>query len=522
MLKESRQKADIGVPDLLRHLDQVSFETTKALKLEPDVATYFKPYDFHELKTLKKQASSSSNHVFKVACLFSGGPAAGGHNVIAGLYAGLSEISPSSQLYGIENGWDGFLEGRLNLLTADHIAEVKNLGGFYLLGTSRKKMKTQVDFELAAAQVKKFGVNAIVVIGGDDSNTNALLLSSYFLKNGVDCSVIGIPKTIDGDLKQDYLEISFGFDTAAKVYSEIIGNIQDDARSACKYYHFIKIMGRSASHLTLECALSTQPNFTFISEEIQNSGRKFEEWIDDLAEMIVKRSLKKLNHGVVLIPEGLLEFIPEFNQLVGELGELNTSDEVETQGRLSKVSLDFYLSLPDSVRKQLFLERDPHGNIPLSQISTEVVVMDWVKKALSGKPNYRGKFQPVNHFLGYEGRCGFPTQFDCEYTYALGKFAAKMIDEKLTGYLAGMTGLKNPVKEWKPYAIPLPSMIHLVKDGEKTAPVIKKAYVDPSHPIFKKFQADRVKWMQGDFYISPGPIQFNELNDIRLRHLVLF
>jgi pyrophosphate--fructose-6-phosphate 1-phosphotransferase len=505
MLSHFRNEALLRTPELLESMNEVDFVPHQSVKTDPTIQEKF-PHIFHQdiLRLTKK--NSSSRGKLKVGCVLSGGPAPGGHNVIYGVFEALKEMNRENQIIGFIDGLDGFLKGHFIELNHLILEKQKNLGGFYLLGSSRKKIQDEEDFRLAKNQALQLHLDALVVIGGDDSNTNGAILADYFAKEKIPCQVIGIPKTIDGDLRHEFVEVSFGFDTASKIYSEEIGNILNDAKSAKKYYHFIKLMGRSASHLTLECALNTHPNYTFISEEMKK--RPIREMIHEIVEMIVFRSRKGMQYGCILIPEGLLEFIPEFNELIKEINSNKIETKEQALDRLKGDSALFFKELPPIVQSQIFLERDPHGNIPLSQIQTELVVIEWVRKKLSEKKEFQGKFTPTAHFIGYEGRSGFPTQFDCEYTYALGRLAAKMISSGLSGYMAGLTGLKQDVSKWVPFAIPLCSLMHMKEVKGEAKAVIEKSYVDFHSASYRSFLHRRERLMVEDDYRCLGPIQF--------------
>ncbi len=503
MLNDYRQKAELKVPDLLKDLNSVDFEKYQTLSIDQATQTRFPKLPDASLYELKKKSSSSIHKPIQVGVILSGGPAPGGHNVVLGILEGLKQQNPHHRLIGFLSGFEGFLRGEKKELGSIELAHYRNTGGFHLLGSSRKKLQSEADFQQAEAIQKKEKLDALIVIGGDDSNTNGAILANFFREKAIPCQVLGVPKTIDGDLRHPYLDLSFGFDTASKIYSESIGNILSDAKSAQKYYHFIKLMGRSASHLTLECALKTRPNYTFIAEELMDNP--LETQIDQLAERIIKREKAGLRYGGILIPEGLLEANQAFQSLIEEMNQKSIQSAEATRS-LSSSSLTFFSSLPKNVQNQIFYERDPHGNIPLSQIQTEQVLIDWVRLKLEEKGGPR--IQAVAHFLGYEGRSAYPSQFDSEYSYALGKLAAKMATSGLSGYLAGFKQLRLDTKEWKPYAIPLASMIRCQNDREKSPAVIEKTFVDTQSLIFQRFKKEREEGMEVDHYQVPGPIQF--------------
>ena len=413
------------------------------------------------------------------------------------------KLNPHTTLYGFLGGPKGILENETLLLTEELLRPYRNQGGFDLLGSGRTKIETEEQFAAAQNTMEKLQLDGLVIIGGDDSNTNAAFLAQYFLQNGCGTRVIGVPKTIDGDLKNDYVEISFGFDTASKVYSEIIGNIARDALSAKKYYHVIKLMGRSASHIALECALQTHPNYTFISEEIAAKGATLDQLVNEVADMVAERAAQGKNYGVILIPEGVIEFIPQIKSLIRELNQLLAAGK--SHENLSKESRAAFDALPEKIRSQLLLERDPHGNVQVSKIETEQLFIELFSKALKK----RGvKFNAQAQFCGYEGRSAFPSDFDCNYCYALGHVAALLIDAGATGYMAVVQQLGDPVEKWAVLGVPLLAMMTIeARQGQDKA-VIKKGLVDLSGKPFEVFKKMRGSWMLEDDYQYPGPIQF--------------
>ncbi len=454
----------------------------------------------------------------KVGVVLSGGQAAGGHNVITGLFDALKELNPASRLYGFLNGPAGIIENETIELTDELVRSYRNQGGFDMIGAGRTKIETEEQFQGALATAKSLDLDGIVIIGGDDSNTNAALLAEFFINEGVKTRVIGVPKTIDGDLKNFQIEISFGFDTASKTYSDIIGNIARDSLSAKKYYFFIKLMGRSASHIALECALQTHANYTFIGEEVEKENRTFKQLVDSLATMICQRADEGKNYGVVLIPEGLIEFVPEFKTLISELNQLTIDSAMNRENRIlfakqniSKASLECYESLPRLIQEQLVLDRDPHGNVQVSKIETERLFIEAVRQELKKrkeKGEYSGSFNAQPQFCGYEGRSCLPSNFDSQYCYALGHVAALLIDANATGYMACVKNLSHPVEEWQICGVPLTSMIHKEMRKGKLKPVIKKALVDLQGSPFQTFRDHREQWMFADDYRYPGSIQF--------------
>ena len=477
-----------------------------------------------------------------VGVIFSGGQAPGGHNVIAGLQAGLSSLNKDNVLYGFHGGPNGLVTSEFTELSSDFIKPYQNTGGFNMIGSGRTKLETVEQFETVCSNCKKLDIKALVIIGGDDSNTNACLLAEYCVSNNSGIQVIGCPKTIDGDLKNEWIEVSFGFDTACKVYSDSIGNICRDALSAKKYWHFIKVMGRSASHIALECALQSHPNITIISEEVARKEMTLDHIIDEICDVIVKRANLGLDFGVVLIPEGLIEFISEMKILINELNnilasnpssqnDLSTSKEVGhlTSCGLSEKSAKAYISLPSLIRSQLVMDRDPHGNVQVAKIETEKLVILKVEERLSKLAEtgeYVGTFSPVSHYLGYEGRCALPTNFDSNYCYSLGYTAATLIGAGKTGYLAAIQNLYLPVSEWIPLGIPITAMMNMEQRHGKPKPVIRKALVDLEDKPFQILAKNREDWGIKNLYLSPGPIQFfgpEELVDsptitLRLEH----
>lgn len=514
-LQSARQAFLPTLPQLLNNLSQVSFSQV-ALKAKGDekIKHLFPQtfsYPFLQGEKRKRQPSKS----LKIGVVFSGGQAAGGHNVITGLFDCLKHLNSTSHLFGFLNGPNGIIKGEFRELSAESIAPFRNQGGFDLIGSGRTKIETSEQLTAALAVIKKMQLDGLVVIGGDDSNTNAAVLAEFFLKNGCETKVIGVPKTIDGDLKNAEVAISFGFDTACKTYSEMIGNIARDAASAKKYYHFIKLMGRSASHIALECALQTHPNLTLIGEEIAAHAMTLSQVTSLMADLICKRAERGKEYGVILIPEGLIEFIPEVGALIKELNQILAKNPSlipsEISLQLSSPSQSCYLTLPEKIQQQLLLHRDPHGNVQVSQIETERLLIETVSKKLDERQKkglFKGKFSALPHFLGYEGRAAFPSNFDCNYCYALGFTAALLIDEGVTGYMAFISELTRPAQEWGIGGVPLTSLLHLeVRKGQEK-PVIQKALVDLKGVPFIFFQKHREQWMFEDTFLSPGPIQF--------------
>lgn len=441
----------------------------------------------------------------RVGVVFSGGPAPGGHNVIIGLFNALKTLNSQSRLFGYLDGPSGIIKNSYKELEEKALAKYNNQGGFDLIGSGRTKIETPEQFQGAANSVKELKLDGLLIIGGDDSNTNAALLSEYFLENGISTSVVGVPKTIDGDLKNNYIETSFGFDTATKTYSNAIGSILTDCLSQKKYYFFIKLMGRSASHIALECALQTHPNLTLIGEEIASKKQTLQDVTHQICDLICLRAAKKKNYGAILVPEGIVEFIPEMKLL---LKELNASTPVE---KLSREAANCFHSLPKRIQDQLFLDRDPHGNVRVSQIETERLLIETVQTELENRTKagtYSLQFTPQPLFFGYEGRCTLPSNFDCNYCYSLGCTAAMLINAKATGYICCIQNLAKPVEEWTAAGVPLAEMIHLEERGGKSKPVIEKALVDLQGKPFFEFQQNRESWKVEDDYLNPGPIQY--------------
>ncbi len=475
-----------------------------------------------------------------VGVILSGGQAPGGHNVIAGIFDGMKSAHKDSKLYGFLGGPSGLVDNKYKELSADIIDEYRNTGGFDIIGSGRTKLESDEQFEKAKQNCEKLGIQALVVIGGDDSNTNACLLAEYFLAHGIQIRIIGCPKTIDGDLKNDQIEASFGFDTACKVYSELIGNIARDANSAKKYWHFIRLMGRSASHIALECALQTRPNVTIISEEVAEKKMTMDQIADQIVSAIVKRAEKKMNYGIVLVPEGLIEFVPEMKTLIRELNDLMAretagmsflnDDEQKIKfirSKLTSAISSLYDSLPRQIQLQLIKDRDPHGNVQVSLIETEKLLIEMIQAKLvkmRKTGEYVGKFSPQTHFLGYEGRCAAPSNFDADYCYCLGYTAAALVANNRTGYMASVKNLSEPSSKWKCGGIPLTMMMTIERRHGDDKPVIKKALVDLKGKPFAEFAKNRDKWATENCYIYPGPIQYfgpDSVCDTRTKTLML-
>jgi len=456
-----------------------------------------------------------------VGVILSGGQAPGGHNVITGLFDAIKKLNPENRLYGFILGPGGLVDHNYMEITAEIADEYRNTGGFDMIGSGRTKLEKEDQFEKGLEIIRKLDIQAIVIIGGDDSNTNACVLAEYYAAKNYGVQVIGCPKTIDGDLKNDQIETSFGFDTACKTYSELIGNIERDCNSARKYWHFIKVMGRSASHIALECALQTQPNICLISEEVEAKEMSLDAVVEYIANAVAERAAKGDNFGTVIIPEGLIEFIPAIKKLIAQLNDVLALPEAQALGgneqidfaksHLTEENLAVFNSLPTSVARQLALDRDPHGNVQVSLIETEKLLSEMVAKKLGQMKNdgkYQGKFSPQHHFFGYEGRCAAPSNFDADYCYALGTSAAQLIANGKTGYMAIVKNTTAPTDEWKAGGVPITMMMNMERRHGEMKPVIRKALVELDGKPFKTFAAQRETWAKETCYIYPGPIQY--------------
>ena len=459
-----------------------------------------------------------------VGVILSGGQAPGGHNVIAGLFDGLKSLNPASRLFGFLKGPDGLVKNEAMELTSDIIDAYRNTGGFDMIASGRTKLETEEQFQAALANCRERNITALVIIGGDDSNTNACLLAEYYKKNNCGIQVIGCPKTIDGDLKNEWIETSFGFDTACRVYSELIGNIERDANSARKYWHFIKLMGRSASHIALECALQTHPNAAIISEEVEAKQMTLEQIVDELAGIVAARAANKCNFGVALIPEGLIEFVPEVKKLIAELNDLLAANAEEfgkldaaadkvafVAGKLTAECGKVFTSLPAGIQAQLCNDRDPHGNVQVSLIETEKMLAEMVKgklKKMAAEGKYAGKFSSQTHFFGYEGRCAAPSNFDADYCYSLGYSASALIGAGKTGYMASVRNTTKNSDEWICGGIPITMMMNVERRHGHDKPVIRKALVELDGKPFAEFARNRAVWAVETDYVYPGPIQY--------------
>ena len=458
-----------------------------------------------------------------VGVILSGGQAPGGHNVISGIFDAVKKLNPENKLYGFLMGPGGLVDHNYKELTAEIIDDYRNTGGFDMIGSGRTKLEKEDQFEKGLEIIRELGINAIVIIGGDDSNTNACVLAEYYAAKNYGVQVIGAPKTIDGDLKNDQIETSFGFDTATKTYSEVIGNIERDANSARKYWHFIKLMGRSASHIALECALQTQPNICLISEEIEQKDMTLNQIVEGIAQSVADRAAAGNNFGVVLIPEGLIEFIPSIGRLIDELNDLLAAHGEEYKNleaneqkkyilaHLSAENAETFKTLPGDVARQLSLDRDPHGNVQVSLIETEKLISDMVADKLAEWKNegkFVGKFAAIHHFFGYEGRCAAPSNFDADYCYALGVSAVQLIANGKTGYMAIVKNTTAPTDEWKAGGVPITMMMNMERRNGEMKPVIRKALVELDGAPFKKFAEKRDQCAKDTCYVYPGPIQY--------------
>ena len=475
--------------------------------------------------TFQKGQNTSAAKKQVVGVILSGGQAPGGHNVVCGLYDALKATNKDNVLFGFKGGPSGLLENDYVIFDDEYIDQYRNTGGFDIIGSGRTKLETEQQFEIVADVAKKHGLTAIVIIGGDDSNTNAAVLAEYMAAHGTGVQVIGCPKTIDGDLKNEDIEASFGFDTATKTYAEVIGNIERDCNSAKKYWHFIKVMGRSASHVALECALKTQPNICLISEEVAAKKMSLSQIADQIADAVAKRAARGMNFGVAIIPEGVVEFVPEFSVLISEINELlagSKADEFNAlptwadkyafiEKGLTKASMDVFAILPQTIQQQLFLERDPHGNVQVSLIESEKLFSALVAdklKAMAAEGKYDGKFSALHHFFGYEGRCAFPSNFDADYCYSLGYNAFMLIQYGYTGYLSKVSNLSKPAEEWVAGGMPITKMMNIERRHGEDKPVIRKALVELDGAPFKYFEAHRAEWAVETAFTYPGAIQY--------------
>lgn len=544
-LQKLRYTYQPKLPKMLRNgISEISVkegqETQSVADQEKVKALFPNTYGKKEITFEKGQnTSEAKKHV--VGVILSGGQAPGGHNVVSGLYDALKATNKDNVLYGFKNGPSGLLEDSYVIFDDEYINQFRNTGGFDIIGSGRTKLETEEQFAVVAEVCKKHGITAVVIIGGDDSNTNAAVLAEYFAAHNTGVQVIGCPKTIDGDLKNEDIECSFGFDTATKTYSEVIGNIERDANSAKKYWHFVKVMGRSASHVALECALQTRPNICLISEEVKAKKQSLSEIANYIADSVEKRAANGENFGVAIIPEGVVEFVPEFSVLIHEINELLAGAKADAfnalpnwkekyafiQQGLTKESLSVFELLPESIQQQLFLERDPHGNVQVSLIESEKLFSALVKDVLDARKkdgSYKGKFNALHHFFGYEGRCAFPSNFDADYCYSLGYNAFMLIQYGYNGYLSKISGLSKSADEWVAGGMPITKMMNIERRHGEDKPVIKKALVELDGKPFKFFEAHREAWAVETAYTYPGAIQYygpSEVCDLTTQTLAL-
>jgi len=544
-LQIARYQYNPKLPGMLRNgISEICVKNGEATESVADQekikALFPNTYGKNEI-TFQKGENTSETKKQVVGVILSGGQAPGGHNVISGLYDALKAGGKDNVLYGFKGGPSGLLEDDYIIFDDEYINQYRNTGGFDIIGSGRTKLETEEQFAVVADVCKKHGITAIVIIGGDDSNTNAAVLAEYFAANNSGVQVIGCPKTIDGDLKNEDIDCSFGFDTATKTYAEIVGNIGRDANSAKKYWHFVKVMGRSASHVALETALQTQPNICLIGEEVAAKKMSLAQITDYIADSVANRAAKGWNFGVAIIPEGIVEFVPEFSTLIAEINELLAGEKADAfnalptwkdkyafiEAGLTKESMAVFAILPEGIQQQLFLERDPHGNVQVSLIESEKLFSAMVKENLAARKaagTYKGKFSPLHHFLGYEGRCAFPSNFDADYCYSLGYNAFMLIQYGYTGYLSKVSNLQAPAEEWVAGGMPITKMMNIERRHGKDKPVIRKALVELDGAPFKFFEAHRAEWAVETCYIFPGAIQYfgpSEVCDVTTKTLAL-
>lgn len=544
-LQKARYEYVPKLPGMLRHgIAEIAVkkgEATTSVADQEKIAELF-PNTYGEPEvTFEKGQNTSAAKKQVVGVILSGGQAPGGHNVVSGLYDALKATNKENVLIGFKGGPSGLIEDNFIVFDDEYMDQYRNTGGFDIIGSGRTKLETEEQFQIATEVCKKHGITAIVIIGGDDSNTNACVLAEYMAAHKTGVQVIGCPKTIDGDLKNEDIEISFGFDTATKTYSELIGNIERDCNSAKKYWHFIKVMGRSASHVALECALECQPNICLISEEVKAKKQSLSEIADYIADAVEKRAANGNNFGVVVIPEGVVEFVPEFSALINEINELLAGSKADAfnaleswtekyafiEKGLSKEAMAVFAILPQAIQQQLFLERDPHGNVQVSLIESEKLFAALVGdklKARKAAGTYTGKYATQTHFFGYEGRCAFPSNFDADYCYSLGYNAFMLIQYGFNGYLSKVSNLSRPAEEWVAGGMPITKMMNIERRHGEDKPVIKKALVELDGKPFKYFEAHRDEWAVETSYTFPGAIQYygpTEVCDLTTRTLAL-
>lgn len=521
VLQKSREAYTPKLPKALRgFVDVKEGKPTQSVGDQDEIKKLFpKTYGLPLVEFVPGE--KKTNEPINVGVILSGGQAPGGHNVISGIFDGIKRLNPENRLYGFLMGPGGLVDHNYMELTSDIIDNYRNTGGFDMIGSGRTKLEKVEQFEKGREIIEKLGIKALVIIGGDDSNTNACVLAEYYAAKNYGIQVIGCPKTIDGDLKNDQIETSFGFDTATKTYSEVIGNIERDANSAQKYWHFIKLMGRSASHIALECALQCHPNVTIISEEVEKNDTSLDEIVTYIAQAVADRAADGNNFGTVLIPEGLIEFIPAIKRLIAELNDLLASEEgkkVEPKdhynwikSKLTGENAAVYASLPEGVAKQLTMERDPHGNVQVSLIETEKLLSEMVANKLAERKKegkFNGKFAAQHHFFGYEGRCAAPSNYDADYCYALGISASELISNGKTGYMAIVKNTTAPAEEWIAGGVPITMMFNMERRNGEMKPVIRKALVDLNGKPFKEFASHREEWRRNTCFVYPGPIQY--------------
>ena len=544
-LQKARYAYTPKLPGMLRHgISEICVQEGSATQSVADQAKikelFPNTYGKNEI-TFQKGKNTAPAKKQVVGVILSGGQAPGGHNVVCGLYDALKATNSENVLLGFKNGPSGLIEDDYLTFDDAYIDQFRNTGGFDIIGSGRTKLETEEQFAVAAQVCEKHGITAIVIIGGDDSNTNAAVLAEYFAAHNTGVQVIGCPKTIDGDLKNEDIECSFGFDTATKTYSELIGNIERDANSAKKYWHFIKVMGRSASHVALECALETQPNICLISEEVSAKKMSLSTIADYIADSVEKRAAKGLNFGVAIIPEGVVEFVPEFSMLIAEINELLAGSKAIAfnalatwkekyefiEKGLSKEAMAVFAILPEGIQQQLFLERDPHGNVQVSLIESEKLFSALVKDKQAQRKNAGTntcKFNTLHQFFGYEGRCAFPSNFDADYCYSLGYNAFMLIQYGYNGYLSKVSNLSKPAEEWVAEGMPITKMMNIERRHGEDKPVIKKALVELDGKPFQYFAAHRDQWAVETAYTYPGAIQYfgpAEVCDLTTRTLAL-
>ena len=544
-LQKARYEYTPKLPGMLRNgISEICVkegaETASVADQDKIKALFPNTYGKREI-TFEKGQNTAAAKKQVVGVILSGGQAPGGHNVITGLYDALKATNKDNELLGFKGGPDGLLNNDYVTFDDAFIDAYRNTGGFDIIGSGRTKLETKEQFAIVAENAKKNGLTAIVIIGGDDSNTNAATLAEYMAANNTGIQVIGCPKTIDGDLKNEDIEASFGFDTATKTYSELIGNIERDANSAKKYWHFIKVMGRSASHVALECALETQPSICLIGEEVKAKKMSLAQIAGQIADSVEKRAANGNNFGVAIIPEGIVEFVPEFSMLIAEINELLAGSKTEEfnalpdwaakyafiESGLTKESMAVFAMLPQFVQQQLFLERDPHGNVQVSLIESEKLFSALVKDELEKRKaagTYKGKFSALHHFFGYEGRCAFPSNFDADYCYSLGYNAFMLISYGYTGYLSKVSNLSKPADEWVAGGMPITKMMNMERRNGEDKPVIRKALVELDGAPFKYFEAHRDEWAVETAFTYPGAIQYygpSEVCDLTTRTLAL-